>query len=237
MDILFDLHTHTTASGHAFSTLKENIEEAKKKGLLAIGTSDHGMAMPGSADPVYFTQLKILNDSIMGVKILRGIESNIIDYHGHLDVKDSLLAKMDYIIASLHTPCITPGSVEQNTKAIIGAMKNPLVKIIGHPDDDRYPLDYEKVVAAAKEFQVVLELNNSSFQPTSGRVNALKNAEVMLNLCKRYEVRVIMSSDAHIYYNVGTMTDCEKIVQRLDFPEELVLNYSLEKLKYVLGVC
>ena len=55
MKLLFDLHTHTVASGHAFSTLKENIEEAAAKGLKAMGTSDHYSAMPGSAQPIYFT--------------------------------------------------------------------------------------------------------------------------------------------------------------------------------------
>lgn len=54
MKLLFDLHTHTVASGHAFSTLKENIEEAAAKGLKAMGTSDHYSAMPGSAQPIYF---------------------------------------------------------------------------------------------------------------------------------------------------------------------------------------
>ena len=49
MKIYFDMHTHTTASGHAFSTFKENVEEAAAKGLFALGMSDHAPAMPGSA--------------------------------------------------------------------------------------------------------------------------------------------------------------------------------------------
>ena len=60
MKLLFDLHTHTVASGHAFSTLKENIEEAAAKGLKAMGTSDHYSAMPGSAQPIYFTNFKAI---------------------------------------------------------------------------------------------------------------------------------------------------------------------------------
>ena len=46
---IVDLHTHTTASGHAYSTLKENIEEAKKRGIKILGMSDHGSKMPGGA--------------------------------------------------------------------------------------------------------------------------------------------------------------------------------------------
>jgi len=48
MKLLMDLHTHTIASGHAYSTLKENIDEAKNKGLKILGTSDHSYAMPGA---------------------------------------------------------------------------------------------------------------------------------------------------------------------------------------------
>ena len=58
MKIYFDMHTHTTASGHAFSTFKENVEEAAAKGLFALGMSDHAPAMPGSAHPIYFTNFK-----------------------------------------------------------------------------------------------------------------------------------------------------------------------------------
>lgn len=70
MKLLFDLHTHTVASGHAFSTLKENIEEAAAKGLKAMGTSDHYSAMPGSAQPIYFTNFKAIKEKILGVRIL-----------------------------------------------------------------------------------------------------------------------------------------------------------------------
>ena len=82
MKLLFDLHTHTVASGHAFSTLKENIEEAAAKGLKAMGTSDHYSAMPGSAQPIYFTNFKAIKEKILGVRIFTGMEANIIDLEG-----------------------------------------------------------------------------------------------------------------------------------------------------------
>lgn len=69
MKVLFDLHTHTLASGHTFSTLKENIEEAGRKGLWGMGTSDHAKKMPGSANPVFFTNYKVVHRSVLGVRI------------------------------------------------------------------------------------------------------------------------------------------------------------------------
>lgn len=189
MKLLFDLHTHTVASGHAFSTLKENIEEAAAKGLKAMGTSDHYSAMPGSAQSIYFTNFKAIKEKILGVRIFTGMEANIIDLEGKLDAEEAVLKKMDYVIASLHVPCVKAGTREENTNALIGAMKNPYVKIIGHPDDDRFPLNYEKLVKAAAKEKVALEVNNSSFSPRTGRLNADKNLPVMLSFCKNTRCR------------------------------------------------
>ena len=112
MKLLFDLHTHTVASGHAFSTLKENIEEAAAKGLKAMGTSDHYSAMPGSAQPIYFTNFKAIKEKILGVRIFTGMEANIIDLEGKLDAEEAVLKKMDYVIASLHVPCVKAGNMK-----------------------------------------------------------------------------------------------------------------------------
>ena len=235
MKPLFDLHTHTTASGHAFSSLKENIEEASAKGLAVLGTSDHAQAMPGTTHPIFFTNYKAIPDELMGVRILCGIEANILDNRGTIDIDDSLYPKLDYIIASLHTPCIRSGSRDENTRALIGAMKNPYVKIIGHPDDDRYPLDYEMLTDAAKAYGTALELNNSSFRPTSGRQNASANAQILLKKCLEKQVPVIMGSDAHIYCDIGRFDSAIHMLEHCSFPDELVLNYQNDGLRKVLN--
>lgn len=127
---LFDLHTHTVASGHAYGTLQENLREAAARELYALGTSDHSPGMPGGTDPAFFDNYKILPRELFGVRLLRGMEANITDYDGTVD-GGLIMANLDYVIASLHSHCIKPGSVEDNTRAVIGAMKNPHVKIIG----------------------------------------------------------------------------------------------------------
>lgn len=235
MKPLFDLHTHTIASGHAYSTLKENIEEASSKGLLAMGTSDHSKNMPGTCNQIFFNNYKVIREEIMGVKIFKGMEANIIDYEGRVDMSDSFLAKMDYVIASLHIPCIKSGTAMENTDALIGAMKNPYVKMIGHPDDDRYPLEYERLVFAAKEQDVVLEINNSSLRPGAARQNADTNLRIMLEYARKLGVKVIMGSDAHIWYDVGALEYSQKLLESVDYPEELIVNYKMERLKYVLN--
>lgn len=232
---LMDLHTHTMASGHAFSTLKENIDEAIAVGLKVFGTSDHSMAMPGSSHRMFLENYKVVPERVGDLRVVCGVEANIMDYEGRIDMDEALLKKMDYVIASMHPVCITPGSMESNTNAVIGAMDNPFVKIIGHPDDDRFPMDLERIVKAAKEKNVVLEVNNASMDKKANRVGARKNILKLLQLAKEHGVYIILGTDSHMCYQVGKFDDAEVLLKEVDFPDELVVNYDLEKLSYVLN--
>ena len=121
-----DLHTHTLASGHAYSTISEMIAEAAKKGLSMLGITEHAPKMPGSCGNLYFTNFHVLPRERCGVTTLFGVELNIMDYDGTVDLPPQLLCEMDVVIASLHTPCIHPGTREENTRAYIKAMENIL---------------------------------------------------------------------------------------------------------------
>ena len=136
---------------------------------------------------------------------------------------------LDFAIASIHDPCYTSGTVAQNTAAYLGAMKNPAVQIIGHPDDGRFPVDYETLVCAAKENHVLLEVNSSSLHPQCHRLNAKENYITMLELCRRHRVSVILDSDAHSDADVGNHIRAWELLHEIDFPEELVVNSSIEK--------
>lgn len=231
MKAIIDLHTHSLASGHAYSTVKENIEYAKINELKYYGLSEHGINMPGGPHLFYFQNLKVLPREIDGVRILKGMEANIIDYDGNIDVEiDKYIKGLDYLIASLHTVCLDPGTKEENTRATLNAMDHELVKIIGHPDDGRYPLDYEAIVKKAKDKNILLEVNNSSLSPGSFRPNARENYKELLSLCKEHKARIILGSDAHICYQVGVFDNAQRLLDELDFPEELVINYHEDEI-------
>ena len=134
---LLDLHTHTTASGHAYNSLYEMAASASGRGIRIFGSSDHAPAMPGSSHYYHFINFKVLPRTLYGMKLLMGVELNIMDFEGNVDLDQDLLEKLDYSIASLHQPCIKSGTASQNTDAYLGAMKNPAIHIIGHPDDSR----------------------------------------------------------------------------------------------------
>lgn len=228
MNAKIDLHTHTIASGHAYSTLDENINSALDQGIEVLGLSDHASTMPGGPHPFYFLNMKVIPEVIKGVRVLKGIEANIMDFNGQIDVEPYILDQLDYAIASLHPPVLIPGEITQNTNAIIEAMSIEKVKIIGHPDDGRYPIDYEKVVLAAKESKTLLEINNASLNPEGSRENTHDNALEILKLCKRHQVPVILGSDAHIAYDIGNFSNCMKLLKEVAFPKELVVNFDTD---------
>lgn len=235
MKLYMDLHTHTIASGHGYSTLKENIEAAKEAGLQILGLSEHGPAMPGGPHIFYFSNYKCIPRQHGNLRLLCGVEANIMDEKGNLDLEESILRQMDYVIASMHVVCIKPAGREENTMASIRAMKNPYVKILGHPDDARYPLDYEMLVQAAKEEKVALEINNSSLHPKSARQGGRENITTLLNTCRKYQVPVILGTDSHVCYTVGRFDAALQLIEELDFPEELILNCNPRNIEQLMN--
>lgn len=227
-DVL-DVHTHTLASGHAYSTLREMARMASEKGLHMLGITEHGVKMPGTCHSYHFQNLKVIPREMYGVELMLGVELNIMDFEGTVDMEEYLLKEMDVTVASIHPPCIRCGSKEENTRAYVKAMENPYVNIIGHPDDGRFPVDYEQLVYAAKENDVLLEINNSSLAPGSFRENARENYMEMLSYCKDCEVSVIMGSDAHIDTDVGNHHLAAVLLEETGFPETLVVNRHVEE--------
>ena len=229
MKDVLDVHVHTTASIHAYSTFSECVAAAKKKNLELIGIADHAPSVRGAIDKFYFVNFKVIPREAHGIRIAMGAELNIIDYSGSTDLPAQILKKLDYAIASLHRECVDSGSVAENTSAIIGAMRNPHVVIIGHPDNPQFPADWDAIARAAKDNGVLLELNNTSYLPKGHRAGSADNAKLMLAACKKYGTKVIMGSDAHIDIDVGNHELAQKVLADNDFLEELVVNNSVEK--------
>lgn len=232
MKDILDVHTHTLASGHAYNTIREMAEAARKKGLALLGITEHAPNMPGSCHDFYFSNLKVIErHDNYGLELLFGVELNIMDRQGTVDLSQERIAGLDLTIASLHPPCIPFGSMEENTEAVINALKNPLINIAGHLDDGRYPLDYRAVAQAAAEYHKLVEVNNSSLAPGSYRAGAGENYKLLLKYCMDYRVPVVVNSDAHIDTAVGEHGLAMAILEETGFPEELVVNTDVEKLR------
>lgn len=231
---VIDLHTHTIASGHAYNTISEMVQAAVERGVEILGITEHAPAMPGSCMEFYFSNLKVLPREKQGIRVLYGAEVNILDADGHVDLPEDVLAQMDLVIASMHVPCFKSGTMEENTRAYINVMKNPYVNIIGHPDDGRYPVDHRALAQAAKEYGVLLEVNNSSLSPLSFRAGAADNYRRLLKYCREFGTHIILDSDAHVDLDVGNHELAYQLLAEESFPKELVVNARPELLSRYL---
>ena len=83
-NIELDVHTHTIASGHAYSSLSEMVAGAKEKDIKLLGIVEHDQGIPGTCAPIYFKNLDVIPREIEGIKLLLGIEINILDHQGRL---------------------------------------------------------------------------------------------------------------------------------------------------------
>lgn len=236
MDIQLDVHTHTIASGHAFSTLQEMVQAAAGKGLKLFGVTEHSPGIPGSCELIYFRNLHVVPRRMYGVDLLLGAEVNILDVNGTLDMSDEYLKRLDICIAGIHSLCYTSGTIEENTLGMIQVIRNTNVDIISHPGDGTAKLNFEPIVLEAKEQHTLLEINNSSLNPIRHKQDARANNLEILRLCKKYEVPVVLGSDAHISFAVAVYDHVYELLQETEFPDELIMNTDAKAFRKYLNI-
>lgn len=227
MEILIDLHNHTIASGHAYSTIQEIAKEASNKGMKYIGITDHGPSLQGAADVWHIWNLKVVPNNIYGVEILKGVEGNIISEDGEIDVPEAYLPNLDIVLAGLHKGPILPMDREGNTRAILKVMENEYVDVVVHLGNPIFPIDIERVVLKAKETSTLIEINNSSLH--TSRTGSEENCLEIARMCKSHQVPMIFSSDSHIAFDVGRFNEIFKLLKDEDIPEDLIINSSVER--------
>lgn len=191
-DIKGDLHCHSDWDG-GDNSIKEIADKALEMGYQYVGIADHTkfLKIENGLDE---KQLKKRNKEIdkldKKVKILKGCEANILN-DGSIDIKDSSLAELDFVIAGIHSNL----KMENMTERIIKAMENPNVDIISHPTGrliqkrDEYNVDIERLLKAAKRTKTVLEINAYPLR--------LDLKDVYIKRAKELGVKMIINTDAH----------------------------------------
>ncbi|MEZ9876732.1 phosphatase [Vibrio breoganii] len=220
MEIVVDSHTHTIASGHAYSTIIENALASKNKGLKLLCTTDHAPEMPGAPHYWHFNNQRILPRFLHDVGILRGVEANTLNVEGQLDLPPSSYQHLDWVIASFHEPVFTPSTEEVHTRALINVIRNGQVDVLGHLGNPNYPFDIEAVLKCAKEHNVAIEVNNTSLTGKSRKGSDVRCSRIV-ELGKEIGVYFTTGSDAHF---------CEEIA-RLDLAKTLLSQHEIDESK------
>jgi DNA polymerase (family 10) len=196
-DLKGDLHAHSNASdGH--NTIEEMALAAKARGFEYLAITEHSrrLTVAHGLDAVRLTkqidQIRRLNDVLEGITVLTGIEVDILD-DGSLDLPDSVLSKLDVVIAAVHSKFDLPRA--RQTQRILKALDNPHVRILAHPTgrliDERepYDVDMQQVIRKARERTVALEVN--------AHPQRLDLLDTYCQMAKDEGVLVAIDSDAH----------------------------------------
>ena len=178
-----DLHTHTIACTHAYSTVGEIAEYASNNGVELVAITDHTPGGPDSPHIWHFRNMKVIPRIISGVKILRGAETNIMNTNGDVDLPLDMIKELDIVIASFHNiPDAVSGTKEENTNAYINLIKNPNIDIIGHSGSTRFEYDIDSVIKIAKEYNKIIEINNATFNVRKQNIpNCIEIAKKCVN--------------------------------------------------------
>jgi putative hydrolase len=221
MNLIADTHVHSIVSGHAYSTISENIAAAKEKGLKFLAITDHAPALEGAPTKIYFKGMKALPEEVDGIRLLKGVELNIIDYNGTVDLPREVYKSLDWVIASLHTVCIEPATKKEHTRAWLKIAEDPDIDVIGHSGDPHYIFDFDEVIPVFARYKKIVEINTHSYK---GRPGSWSNCTAIARLCAEHGVRIVVSSDAHFRNRVGDFEAAISMLQSINFPEELILN-------------
>lgn len=228
INILGDVHCHTLASVHAFSTIRENIDGANRKGLKLLAITDHGIGANDAPPLSYFRNLKSLPKYVDGLRLLKGVEANIMDLEGNLDLPDSILKTLDIVVVSFHASCVKHGTKEDHTKAYLALAKNPYVHIMGHSGTPEFEYDLDVVIPAWRDAGKYIEINAHTFVT---RKKSIENCKTIALACKKYQAPIVVNSDSHHEFEIGDVSKALELLEEIDFPKELIKNASLDWIK------
>lgn len=225
--LLWDLHTHTTYS-HGKGSIEDNVKVAVKKGLKKIAISDHGPGHRGYG--IKRAKIKEMRREIEELKprypeieILLGVEANVINKSGALDVTKEEFGLFDLVLAGYHYGAFdespvhdlgvhaknlffqglhttSPRQKRMNTDLMLKAVYENDILYITHPGA-KYEIYMEEVAKACSERGIWMEVNNSHPFLTTEQIA----------LCAGYDVTFVIGSDAHVPHKVGC---CEMAVER-----------------------
>jgi DNA polymerase (family 10) len=204
-DIRGDLHVHSDWTDGT-ATIAEMAAGAQARGYAYIALTDHSrrVAMAHGLDPARLSRqirdIERLNKTLNGFTILKGIEVDILK-DGSLDLPDSILARLDIVVAAVHSHFDL--SQEAQTDRVIRAMANRHVSIVAHPTGrligqrEPYAIDMDRVISAARDLGCCLEIN--------AEPDRLDLNDVHAHAAKEKGVKLAISTDAHSVSGFGSM--------------------------------
>lgn len=242
-----DAHVHSVASVHAYSTIEECARNAAGKGIRCIAITDHCTAdfaqRERSIEAIHNTVC--LPGTMHGVRVLRGVEIDIVDEAGNLAFYDQpgpfgsalsgldfLLRSRELVIASVHQSFgADKGTIARNTRMYQKVLEHPHVHILGHIGRTQRPIDLDAICRTAYETGKMIEINNHSLKLGEAIV---ETCTLVARKCMEHGVYIAVNSDAHSGFGIGEFTQAQALLEKVGFPNELIANATQEKFLSIL---
>jgi putative hydrolase len=222
--IAVDLHAHSLFSGCGVHTVVELLTRARELGLAGLAVTDHGPAVGGRLNSTFFERLA---QPVSGVRLLKGVESNLGADRGTTDFPVEYLRYCDIALIGIHTNTPKGLSAGEYTDLLLATLEaNPYLDVVTHPNSADYPQDFPRLVRGVRQLGRAIELNNSK---VALRRVALEVTEALLRACIAEACPVVVNSDAHTLSEIGGDDAIRPLMKALHFPEELVLNRTAEE--------
>ncbi len=231
-----DLHIHSINSGHAYSTFQDIVDEAVRKDMSMVAVTDHGPSMDGTNGPVHFYMGNRAPKKIKNTRILWGIEANLIDSDGTIDLPEDAEKRLDLIILGIHpfTPYMDLGR-KGNTNALIKAIERyPRISILAHPLHYFYEYEFEPVWEAALAHNILLEFNLSYLVKYGER--DIEKFQMLVEFVRKHGSQFIINSDAHFRHEIGDDSILDSFRDTITLDGSLVINNDENKLRNWLGI-
>ncbi|MEG1535644.1 MAG: PHP domain-containing protein [Clostridia bacterium] len=245
--ITSDYHTHTTYS-HGKGSVMDNVLSAREKQLEIVAITDHAKNHPLiGVRPEEFDKIRkdIENcqKQVDDIKILMGIEANIIGMSGAIDVEPRDQSKLDLLLVGFHLTAYqenlsdyfqlvwngvtryvakpTKGQLERNTRAYLNAIKKNKIDILTHPGF-RLGIDYKAVGQACADEGTYVELSSRHRTPNDSSIEDLLATDAMF----------VVNSDAHKVENVGKWDFALELIEKYNIPQSRIANCNGKKLDF-----
>ncbi|MDD3607533.1 MAG: PHP domain-containing protein [Candidatus Moranbacteria bacterium] len=221
-----DLHIHTVASGHAQCTILEYLNQAMKFKMKMIGISDHAPSTDTLTTETYFLTLERIPKKISGIRLLRGVEANIINSEGDLDLTHDTIKRLDYVMAGFHRNKFykNKGKV-LNTNTMINALRQRNFSILTHPFITHlFPIDVKKISEEACRNNVLLEINLHYAKRFLKDKLVMSNLRAMIDVVKKNNKKIILGSDAHNIWELADDSVLKDIKKETGLTDKLIIN-------------
>ena len=244
-----DYHTHTTYS-HGKGTVEDNVLAALKCGFKEIAITDHGFHhmtynVRRMDWPYIRRDVELMRRKYPMIKILLGLESNLVSATGGVDITPADMDILDILVCGYHKfiradrfgdqfgfflPNFVLSTIGKNSKRLIAKNTDAYIKMLEKYDVDTIshicctaPVDVYEVAKAAAHYGTLIEINNKNIR-SSTLCSSCSDAEWEKIL--KSDAEFIVDSDAHKPSAVGGFEKADKLIDRVGIPRERIANWE-----------